>query len=323
MTNVGPAKSSVTRVPSLTGTLPSRVGFRGSEELGDGYSAVFLLEQGFAPDKGTLNQGGRAWGRQANFRRATTPGRLARAPAPVDPELEHRQHPRPEDRTADPPGSLTSKRPTPERETRSPKEPARTGQRRRIDSRGRDAPAPAPGGAGAAPTPSKGKAGRATAAPVPTANWGMAMPLGRPADSAGTAAPDRPSPRAHTRTGVRGSAEPQSARPPAGGRQRNTEGTKARRHAGVTAGSSDPPGRWPIGSPNRRTGDTSSTAEPTMAPAPPPEPRTTRPSEQPRIAPRITRCTAAIPSSRSTPTEPGRRCPGSTRRASWSVSGIL
>ncbi len=64
VTNVGASGDSIWRVPSLTGTLPSRLGFRGSEDLGNGLKANFLMEQGFAPDQGTLNQGGRAWGRQ-------------------------------------------------------------------------------------------------------------------------------------------------------------------------------------------------------------------------------------------------------------------
>lgn len=65
VTNVGPRQSSVVRVPSLTGSIPSRWGFRGKEDLGGGLSAVFVLESGFAPSQGTLNQGGRLFGRQA------------------------------------------------------------------------------------------------------------------------------------------------------------------------------------------------------------------------------------------------------------------
>jgi predicted porin len=65
VTNVGPGGSDMNRVPSLTGSVPSRVGFRGTEDLGSGLRAVFTLEQGFAPDTGVLNQGGRAFGRQA------------------------------------------------------------------------------------------------------------------------------------------------------------------------------------------------------------------------------------------------------------------
>lgn len=57
--------SGLTRVPSNTGTVPSRLGLRGTEDLGDGLVAVFTLEMGLAPDQGTLGQGGRAWGRQA------------------------------------------------------------------------------------------------------------------------------------------------------------------------------------------------------------------------------------------------------------------
>jgi predicted porin len=43
----------------------SRLGFRGTEDLGGGMSAVFTLENGFAMDSGTLGQGGRLFGRQA------------------------------------------------------------------------------------------------------------------------------------------------------------------------------------------------------------------------------------------------------------------
>ncbi len=64
-TNAGGTGSTMTRMPSLTGSLPSRLGFRGSEDLGNGLKAIFVLEQGFSPDQGTLNQGGRVFGRQA------------------------------------------------------------------------------------------------------------------------------------------------------------------------------------------------------------------------------------------------------------------
>jgi len=43
----------------------SRLGFRGSEDLGGGLNAIFTLEQGYSIDTGELRQGGRAWGRQA------------------------------------------------------------------------------------------------------------------------------------------------------------------------------------------------------------------------------------------------------------------
>jgi predicted porin len=65
MNNADAAGHSVTREPSLTGSLPSRIGFRGSEDLGGGLSAVFNLESGFNPDVGVLGQGGRLFGRQA------------------------------------------------------------------------------------------------------------------------------------------------------------------------------------------------------------------------------------------------------------------
>lgn len=66
LSNVGTTQSSITRMPGLTGgMLPSRLGFRTTEDLGEGLKAVFTLEQGLGVDSGTLNQGGRSWGRQA------------------------------------------------------------------------------------------------------------------------------------------------------------------------------------------------------------------------------------------------------------------
>jgi predicted porin len=65
VTNVGAAGDKLTRMPTNTGTLPSRIGFRGAEDLGGGLKAVFTLENGFGPDSGVLGQGGRLFGRQA------------------------------------------------------------------------------------------------------------------------------------------------------------------------------------------------------------------------------------------------------------------
>ncbi len=59
------AVGRITRMPSNTGILASRVGMRGKEDLGDGLAAVFTLEMGFAPDTGASAQGGRLFGRQA------------------------------------------------------------------------------------------------------------------------------------------------------------------------------------------------------------------------------------------------------------------
>lgn len=59
-TTVGPA--SVMRLDSNVGP-GSRLGFRGSEDLGGGLSANFVLEQGIAVDSGTLTQGGLTFGR--------------------------------------------------------------------------------------------------------------------------------------------------------------------------------------------------------------------------------------------------------------------
>jgi predicted porin len=47
------------------GMQPSRWGLRGSEDLGDGLKATFVLESGFSLDTGTSLQGGRLFGRQA------------------------------------------------------------------------------------------------------------------------------------------------------------------------------------------------------------------------------------------------------------------
>jgi predicted porin len=65
VSNVNNAGDSMTKMPSLTGSFPSRIGFRGTEDLGGGLSATFTLESGFTPDMGTLSQGNRLFGRQA------------------------------------------------------------------------------------------------------------------------------------------------------------------------------------------------------------------------------------------------------------------
>lgn len=66
LTNVNAAGDSITKIPSLTSSFPSRIGFRGSEDLGGGLQAFFVLENGLALDTGTQQQGGRLFGRQAN-----------------------------------------------------------------------------------------------------------------------------------------------------------------------------------------------------------------------------------------------------------------
>lgn len=59
------AVGTLTRMPSTTGILPSRLGMRGKEDLGAGLSAVYTLEMGFGPDTGASGQGGRLFGRQS------------------------------------------------------------------------------------------------------------------------------------------------------------------------------------------------------------------------------------------------------------------
>jgi predicted porin len=56
---------SQTKVPGLTGSVPSRIGFRGSEDLGGRLQAVFVLEGGINVDTGSSSQGSRLFGRQA------------------------------------------------------------------------------------------------------------------------------------------------------------------------------------------------------------------------------------------------------------------
>ncbi|MDB5875047.1 MAG: gram-negative type outer rane porin protein [Ramlibacter sp.] len=64
LTNTAPGSGGLTRMPSIAGSIPSRLGFRGVEDLGNGLSANFVLEMGLAMDSGSFNQGGRPFGRQ-------------------------------------------------------------------------------------------------------------------------------------------------------------------------------------------------------------------------------------------------------------------
>lgn len=64
-TNSNAGGDSITKVPGLTSSVPSRLGFRGTEELGGGVQALFVLETGINLDTGTLGQGNRLFGRQA------------------------------------------------------------------------------------------------------------------------------------------------------------------------------------------------------------------------------------------------------------------
>lgn len=58
-------KSSSVHFTNLTSSWPSHWGLRGSEDLGNGLSAVFALESGFNPGTGMSGQGNRLFGRQA------------------------------------------------------------------------------------------------------------------------------------------------------------------------------------------------------------------------------------------------------------------
>jgi predicted porin len=59
----GGVAGSATKVTSGT-TGGSRLGFKGSEDLGNGLKALFLLENGFQGDTGAAGQGGLIFGRQ-------------------------------------------------------------------------------------------------------------------------------------------------------------------------------------------------------------------------------------------------------------------
>lgn len=56
---------SSTHMNNLTASVPSRWGLRGTEDLGNGLSAIFTLESGFGPQNGLSGQGDRLFGRQA------------------------------------------------------------------------------------------------------------------------------------------------------------------------------------------------------------------------------------------------------------------
>ena len=72
--HVGANSARLVRMPSLTGTVSSRLGVRVREDLGGGLAALAVLEMGLAPDTGTQLQGGRGWGRQS-FVGLSTPWR--------------------------------------------------------------------------------------------------------------------------------------------------------------------------------------------------------------------------------------------------------
>ncbi|CDG80930.1 porin [Janthinobacterium agaricidamnosum] len=66
VTNVNPNGGTLVKMPSLTGSLPSRIGVRGTEALDGGLSAMFTLEAGLTMDTGGMSQGNRLFGRQAS-----------------------------------------------------------------------------------------------------------------------------------------------------------------------------------------------------------------------------------------------------------------
>ncbi|GAB3627599.1 Outer membrane porin protein 32 [Pandoraea terrae] len=66
ITHATPTGGSVARMPVIGGgDVPSRWGFKGTEDLGGGLQAIFTLESGFSASNGTLLQSNRLFGRQA------------------------------------------------------------------------------------------------------------------------------------------------------------------------------------------------------------------------------------------------------------------
>lgn len=76
ITNIGEDGDSLTRIPAITGTLPSRLGFDLATDLGKGYKALAKLEMGFNADDGTQGQAGRLFGRQLYLGMQTPLGRI-------------------------------------------------------------------------------------------------------------------------------------------------------------------------------------------------------------------------------------------------------
>jgi predicted porin len=65
LTNTNKTHGDTAAMPSVTGSVPSRWGLKGSESLGDGVQAIFDLESGFGTSTGASQQGGRLFGRNA------------------------------------------------------------------------------------------------------------------------------------------------------------------------------------------------------------------------------------------------------------------
>jgi predicted porin len=75
LTNANANKNGLVRLSSGN-TNTSRIGFRGTEDLGGGLKAVFQLENGFKVDTGEFDSAGLLFGRQANVGLEGSYGRL-------------------------------------------------------------------------------------------------------------------------------------------------------------------------------------------------------------------------------------------------------
>lgn len=76
LSNVGSNHSSLTRIPSTTGSVPTRVGIDLQHEVIPGVKGIANAEMGVLLDTGSSGQGSRLFGRQAYVGIETAYGRL-------------------------------------------------------------------------------------------------------------------------------------------------------------------------------------------------------------------------------------------------------
>ena len=78
----------------------SRFGLKGSEDLGNGYKVAFVLESGIKSDDGSLDQGGKLFGREAHVDLVGPFGKLSAGLMPSLWQHARRRRPLPRHRPA-------------------------------------------------------------------------------------------------------------------------------------------------------------------------------------------------------------------------------